>query len=98
MTRRSQCSQVGARAWISHSKLSNVYALPSMTTAKALSYSFPQVSLRRSSILTVHRHLTQPSAGTEPNSGKTGHSSAGVWWVAAVATQEEQARCLIVPI
>jgi len=44
MTRQSQCGQTGARAWIAHSKLSNVCRLPATTTSNALSYSFSQTS------------------------------------------------------
>jgi hypothetical protein len=39
-----QWAQVGAKAWIAHSKLSNVCERPAMTTSNALSYSFPQTS------------------------------------------------------
>ena len=40
-----QCSQVGARAWIAHSKLSNTCGWsPGLSTRKDLSYSLPQTS------------------------------------------------------
>src|SRR5438034_190827 len=39
-----QCLQVGASAWMAHSKLSKVCDSPFITTLKALSYSLPQVS------------------------------------------------------
>src|SRR5437764_6935329 len=44
ITRQSQCGQTGARAWIAHSKLSNVCRWPATTTSNALSYSFSQTS------------------------------------------------------
>src|SRR5439155_24324225 len=42
--RHPQCPQRGASAWMVHSKLSNVWFLPAMTTSKDLSYSLPQTS------------------------------------------------------
>src|SRR5439155_14239712 len=44
MIAQPQWAQVGARAWIAHSKLSNTCDRPAMTTSNALSYSFPQTS------------------------------------------------------
>jgi hypothetical protein len=50
----AQCSQVGARAWIAHSKLSKVCeSPPDMVISKALSCSFPQTSRLASSPLLV---------------------------------------------
>src|SRR5437764_684167 len=39
-----QWAQVGAIAWIAHSKLSKVMVLPAWVIWKALSYSLPQTS------------------------------------------------------
>ena len=44
MTLHLQCSQVGAIAWIAHSRLSKVCRDPSAINSKALSYSLPQTS------------------------------------------------------
>src|SRR6266700_4389349 len=44
MTLHLQCSQIGAMAWIAHSKLSNVCRAPAVINSKALSYSLPQTS------------------------------------------------------
>src|SRR5688572_31290396 len=44
ITRQPQCPHVGARAWIAHSKESNVCVSPALVTWNALSYSFPQTS------------------------------------------------------
>src|ERR671925_140039 len=44
MTRQLQWAHVGARAWMAHSKLSNVCEAPRIVTWKALSYSFPHTS------------------------------------------------------
>src|SRR4051794_10159311 len=45
MILQPQCSQLGASAWIAHSKLSNTCGWsPGMVTRNALSYSFPHTS------------------------------------------------------
>lgn len=44
MIRHWQCSQVGANAWIAHSKLSKTWDVPSLMISKLLSYSLPHVS------------------------------------------------------
>src|SRR6184192_3298340 len=51
MTRQLQWAQVGARAWMAHSKLSNVCEAPRIVTWKALSYSFPHTSQRAAGIV-----------------------------------------------
>src|SRR5918997_1771707 len=52
MTLTPQYSQLGARAWTAHSKLSKVCeSPPGIVTWKALSYSFPQTSHWAISIL-----------------------------------------------
>src|ERR687885_1054212 len=44
-TRQPQCAQVGASAWIAHSKESNTRCSPpAMLTSSILSYSLPQTS------------------------------------------------------
>jgi hypothetical protein len=49
--RQPQWAQRGAKAWMAHSKLSNVCGMPAITTSNDLSYSFPQVSQRPMSYL-----------------------------------------------
>src|SRR5574341_873963 len=44
MMRQPQWAQVGARAWMAHSKLSNTWASPPIFTSKHLSYALPQTS------------------------------------------------------
>src|SRR5690606_5772340 len=46
MIRQPQWLQAGARTEIAHSKLSNVWVRPAITTSKVLSYSFPHFSQR----------------------------------------------------
>src|SRR5687767_6596502 len=55
MILQPQCAQVGATAWIAHSKLSKVSVEPAIVTSKLLSYSFPQTS---------HRPMFEPSFRT----------------------------------
>lgn len=44
ITRQLHCLQMGAMAWIAHSKLSKVCRTPAASITNALSYSLPQVS------------------------------------------------------
>jgi hypothetical protein len=44
ITLHLQCSQIGAIAWIAHSKLSKVWCAPAAISSKLLSYSLPQTS------------------------------------------------------
>jgi hypothetical protein len=44
ITLHLQCSQIGAIAWIAHSKLSKVCRAPAAVSSKLLSYSLPQTS------------------------------------------------------
>jgi hypothetical protein len=44
ITLHLQCSQMGAIAWIAHSKLSKVCRAPAAISSKLLSYSLPQTS------------------------------------------------------
>src|SRR5438067_1983221 len=59
MTRHLQWAHVGARAWMAHSKLSNVCEAPRIVTWKALSYSFPHTSQRAAGIVDL------PASGRE---------------------------------
>src|SRR3982751_3428687 len=59
MTRHLQWTQVGARACMAHSKLSNVCEAPRIVTWNALSYSFPHTSQRAAGIVDL------PSSGRE---------------------------------
>lgn len=44
ITLHLQCSQMGAIAWIAHSRLSKVCRVPAAISTKLLSYSLPQTS------------------------------------------------------